>query len=278
MEPSVEIVFGTADGREEARLFSHQPLGIQFGNSMPIVVKSVHLGGQAQQLGIQRSWKVHSINGLSLATMSFCEAVKTLAGPVTALPCCMLVRDPPFHATSVAEFSAKFKSVIKKTQVVSVLKQYGFVAQTSKLWGDTGPLPELKLGIVDGHRDVCSPTYHTWYSLVGKIIVGEVAFKRCWMVERRLAHVRAMLHDPVKQELGKDYVQYFGKARFAHHGGPPGTTVRMDSWLAALSNAICCRALSPKLVAFILIFLEAPLLDEDAGKVRMTDMPLSANV
>merc|ERR1712008_136288 len=89
---------------------------------------------------------------------------------------------------------------------------------------------------------------------------------RRWVVERRLAHIRALLHDPVKRELGKEYDFHFRGAHFAHHGGPPGTTARMEAWLGALSRAIHAGELSPALVASILRFLEAPRLDEDAGQ------------
>jgi len=66
----------------------------------------------------------------------------------------------------------------------------------------------------------------------------------------------------VKQELEEEYLHHFQTARFARRGGPPGTTAKIEAWLAALSKVINSGKLSPALVASILCFLEAPLLQE----------------
>eukprot|EP00419_Tripos_fusus_P011064 CAMPEP_0172666238 /NCGR_PEP_ID=MMETSP1074-20121228/7690_1 /TAXON_ID=2916 /ORGANISM="Ceratium fusus, Strain PA161109" /LENGTH=381 /DNA_ID=CAMNT_0013482603 /DNA_START=1 /DNA_END=1146 /DNA_ORIENTATION=+ len=265
MQPQVELVFGTGNGERETKIFTHKPLGIQLGSKMPIVIKRLRLGSQAQQLGVKLGWQVHSINGTPLANMSFSEAITTLIESSASLRCFMLVRDPPLDAQSVARLRTKLGST-EAAAVVPVLQQYGFMAKHSKSWGTSGELPQLHLGMVDGHREISNPMHHTWYSIMGKLIVGRESPTRRWIVERRLAHVRALLYEPVKRELGIKYGHFFGKTPFAHHGRPPGTTARMASWLAALSKTIYCKALSPTLVASILRFLEAPLLDEDAGQ------------
>jgi len=271
------VLFDTGNGKQEVKVFIHRPLGIQFSSTMPVVVKRLQQGSQARQLGVQVGWEVKAINGTPLAKSSVCQAFATLTEPTVAFRRCMPVRDRPLDKQSVAKLSTKLKE-IKKTEVVAALKQYGFVAQTSKLWGSTGPLPELHLDMVGSSREISTSKRHTWYSMFCKVITGEGFSTRCWVVERRLAHIRALLHDPVKQELGEDYVQYFGKARFAHHGKPPGTTARVESWLAALSKAIHYRSLSPALVASILRFLEAPVLDEDAGRAMSEGEIVPSNV
>jgi len=184
------------------------------------------------------------------------------------LPRHMLVRKCPLEAKSTEQLSSKLKRV-EEAEVVPFLQQFGFVAQNADAWGEKAQRPQLVLGVIDGHRE---KGHHTWYAIIGKVQVapGTTSSTRRWEVERRLAHMRALLHDPVKQELGKKYDFHFKGAHFPHHGGPSGTTARMEAWLGALSRTIHAGKLSPILVASVLSFLEVPQLDEDAGQATVT--------
>jgi len=215
---------------------------------------------------VQLGWEVLSLNGNSLAGMTFQDAYDIFVTSADSLPRCMLVRRCPLGAKSTQQLASKLKRV-DEAEVVPFLLQFGFVALSADAWGDKAQRPELRLGVIDGHREKGHPR-HTWYSIIGKVQVtpGETSSTRRWVVERRLAHIRALLHDPVKRELGKEYDFHFKGGHFAHHGGPPGTTARMEAWLGALSRAIHAGELSPAIVASILRFLEAPQLDEDAGQ------------
>jgi len=197
--------------------------------------------------------------------MTIAQACATLHEASGPLRRCMLVRKPPLDAQSVTKLSAKLHS-FEEAESVPLLKRFGYAALSAKSWETTVELPELHLGMIDGCREISNPRHHTWYAINGKIITGKGATTRQWLVERRLAHIRTLLHHPVKQELGKAYSHHFEKARFACHGAPPGTFTRIASWLAALSKAINSKALPPALVATLLIFLEAPLLDESEGQ------------
>jgi len=75
---------------------------------------------------------------------------------------------------------------------------------------------------------------------------------------RRLTQLRECLHDPVKLHLGANYASHFGETPFAKHGGPKGTTARLSAWLATLSDLVNLGALSPGLVASVLVFFRGP--------------------
>jgi len=265
MEPQLTVIFCTRNGNEETKVFTERPLGMQFPNRMPIVIRRIREGSQAQQLGVEVGWTMHSVGCTPLAGMTISQACTMLRESSGPLPCCMLVRQPPLDAQSVPRLSAKLQS-IGENEVVPFLKRLGFMASTANSWNTRVDQPKLHLGMVNGCRVISNPQHHTWYAIAGRVDAGEASSTRHWLVERRLAHIRALLHDPVKQQLGKAYTYYFEKARFAHHGAPPGTAMRIASWLAALSEAINIMALAPALVASILRFLEAPLLDENAGQ------------
>jgi len=275
MEQQLKVVFCTNSGKEETKVFTEQPFGMLFPDRMPIIIKRIRPGSPAEQLGVELGWTIQSIGCTHLAGKTIKEACDALREATRALHCCMLVRKPPLDAQSVTRLSAKFKSV-GEADAVPILKRYGYVALTAKSWEMSVEQPELHLGMVDGYRVISTPEHHTWYAISGTVTAGKSSATRQWLVERRLAHIRTLLHDPVKQGLGKAYSQHFAKARFAHHGALPGTAMRLASWLAALSKAINSKALPPALVASILVFLEAPLLDENAGQVALTDESLRA--
>eukprot|EP00927_Polykrikos_kofoidii_P050446 TRINITY_DN44362_c0_g1_i1.p1 TRINITY_DN44362_c0_g1~~TRINITY_DN44362_c0_g1_i1.p1 ORF type:complete len:357 (-),score=28.19 TRINITY_DN44362_c0_g1_i1:131-1132(-) len=81
-----------------------------------------------------------------------------------------------------------------------------------------------------------------------------------WKAKRRLSHLRTHLYDVVRLEFGETaYAQHFANAPFALRGGVPGTSKRLNSWLAALCACINCGAAPPRIVSMFLLFLEPPL-------------------
>mmetsp|Transcript_69437 Transcript_69437/g.137292 ORF Transcript_69437/g.137292 Transcript_69437/m.137292 type:complete len:425 (+) Transcript_69437:62-1336(+) len=262
MEATLRIVFLTPDGDQAARIFTECPLGLTFRSKLPIVIKRVQDGSHAAQLGVKVGWAMQSINGQNLVGMTLLQAYNKFVCSSAPLRQCMLVRTAPLDAVRVETLSTKLKG-LEEIEVVPFLKQHGFQAESPASWGNNFPHPNLQFE-VHGHCKMGRFRPHTWYMIVGTVITGEASSMRRWAVKRRLEHVRVLLHDPIKQELGNEYDRHFQNARFARHGGPPGTTARMQLWFAALSQAILAGAVVPALVASILKFLEAPLLPEHA--------------
>jgi len=227
LEASLSMVFDTGSGKQETRVFTEQPLGLQFRSQMPITIKRIREGSQAEQLEVQLGWEVHSIGNKPLEGLTIAQASTLLRQGMAPLRRCMVIRRVPLDALSVADLSYKLKG-ITQAQVVPYLKQFGYNAQSARSWEPDAEHPELRLGMIDGHRKH-GKCKHTWYVLVGKMVATEVSSTHLWQVERRLAHIRAFLHDSVKQELGNAYNFYFETAHFAHFGGPPGTTARIGS-------------------------------------------------
>jgi len=271
MEAGFSLVFDTGSGEQETRVFTEQPFGIHFRNKMPIIIKGIREGSQAEQLEVQVGWKVHSIGGEPLEGLAVAQAFKLLRQAAAPLRQCMVIRRTPWDGKSIAALSYKLGST-GQAEVVPYLKQFRFNAQSPRSWEPDAEHPVLRLGMIDGHRKHCD-CKHTWYVMVGKLAAGVASSTQLWQVERRLAHIRAFLHDPVKQELGNEYKMYFETAPFAHVGGPPGTTARMGSWLKALSKAINVKILSPTFVAAIIRFMETPSLDTIAGHTLPVSEP-----
>eukprot|EP00419_Tripos_fusus_P005889 CAMPEP_0172685126 /NCGR_PEP_ID=MMETSP1074-20121228/20029_1 /TAXON_ID=2916 /ORGANISM="Ceratium fusus, Strain PA161109" /LENGTH=45 /DNA_ID= /DNA_START= /DNA_END= /DNA_ORIENTATION= len=44
------VVFGTTNGKEEIKVFTYLPLGLQFRPKMPVVIKRIQAGSQAEEL------------------------------------------------------------------------------------------------------------------------------------------------------------------------------------------------------------------------------------
>jgi len=257
MEAQLTLVFDTCTGKKERRIFTEQPLGMQFKSQMPITIKSIREGSQAEQLDVQLGWELRSVGDKLVKGMTIGQAIRMLRESAAPLRKCMVVRHAPLDALSAEELAFKLKKV-DEVEVVTYLKKFTFHAANPYSWEKGVEHPELRLGIVDGHRKH-SGCKHTWYVLIGKIAAGDASVTQQWQLERRLAHVRVLLHDPVKRELGNAYNWYFESSHFAHYGGPSGTTARMGAWLAALSKAINVKALTPILVAHVMRFLETPL-------------------
>lgn len=257
MEALLEVVFATGNGNKETMFFTEQPLGLKFRSGVPLVTNWIQNGSHAAELGVKLGWTALSINGEPLAGKTIYQAYSAFVQATAPLRQYMFVRRTPVTVMPVANLSASLKS-INEAEVVPFLEKHGFLAQCAKSWGDNSDRPLLHFE-VDGHREHGN---HTCYLISGKLSTREASSTRRWAVERRLAHLRALLHDPVKQELGSAYYHHFENAPFANRGGPPGTTAMIQTWLAALSKAIRAGTVSPALTAWTFHFLEAPSLYE----------------
>lgn len=238
---------------------------MEFVQRMPMSITMVN--GEAGEVGVQRGWIIKAVGGESFEALDFESAFRCFKQAITHLKVEFLVRDCPMGDASVDALMAKVGPV-GPSEVPALLKRYGYSASSASAWEEGAARPEIKLGMIDGHREKGMPYVHTWYALHGSLTTAatasQVSSRVRWQVERRLAHLRAMLHDPVKCALGKDYDECFASAHFAHHAGPPGTTMRLEAWLRALASWINSGKASPSLVALILRFLEAPDVAETA--------------
>eukprot|EP00439_Symbiodinium_sp_Y106_P022781 s2332_g2.t2 len=157
---------------------------------------------------------------------------------------------------------------------------YGYRILTNRTWADcpvAGQTPILSLTVMQhieqaghtwyvvscelmlfnaGERDLCS---HSCALHVGTLacMIDDVLK---WEAPRRLAQLRADLHDRVKFSMEpKEYKALFEEAPFAHAGGPSGTTLRLSNWLSALAASINKLSVTPAVASFTLTFLHAPL-------------------
>eukprot|EP00928_Gymnodinium_smaydae_P063075 TRINITY_DN4676_c0_g1_i1.p1 TRINITY_DN4676_c0_g1~~TRINITY_DN4676_c0_g1_i1.p1 ORF type:complete len:161 (+),score=39.51 TRINITY_DN4676_c0_g1_i1:112-594(+) len=120
---------------------------------------------------------------------------------------------------------------------------------------ERGLLPEI-LFRVQAHRE---ENGHTHYVVEGSLApCGAVERELRWSTAKRLGHLRAQLHEPLKKALGKDYSSHFRETPFAHHCGLPGTTKRLDAWCQTLAVCMSTGMLSPPLIAQVLRELDAP--------------------
>lgn len=229
---------------------------------------------EALDLGVQKGWVVKSIGGEAVEAWDFKTAYEHFKQAIEPLKAEFLVRDCPVDDASVSSMSAKVGPV-EPSEVPAFLKRYGYHASSDSTWDEGALKPDLLLGVIDGHREKGIPVAHTWYALQGRFTPAslrgmEATHSTRWQVERRLAHLRSLLHQPVKRELAKEYDTVFANAHFAHHAGPPGTTNRLEAWLRALCKIINSGQASPSLVALTLRFLEAPDIEEANRAQGMT--------
>jgi len=147
------------------------------------------------------------------------------------------------------------------------LDAYGYEASGPKSWKvtpctDSSKSPQITLGI-PGHEEVDG---HTKYFVECSLSIPSFP-SLSWKVKRRLSQLREHFHSHIKTELGeKTYDRVFGEARFASHGGLPGTTSRLDNWFSALAACINRGQAPPSVIAIVLHFLEAPPGEADRDR------------
>jgi C-terminal processing protease CtpA/Prc len=82
----IEFETSSASTPLQTVLFNHRPLEFTFMKDMPMVVKSVSPGGNADTLGVQVGWKVKSLGGVDIADMDYDDAIGILKQRTQALP------------------------------------------------------------------------------------------------------------------------------------------------------------------------------------------------
>eukprot|EP00930_Biecheleria_cincta_P085598 TRINITY_DN74981_c0_g1_i1.p1 TRINITY_DN74981_c0_g1~~TRINITY_DN74981_c0_g1_i1.p1 ORF type:complete len:354 (+),score=35.03 TRINITY_DN74981_c0_g1_i1:78-1064(+) len=211
------------------------------------------------------------------------------------------------------EDTADLPAPLTGSSVYSFLEPFGYMANNEQQWQST-PAPELLIKVT-GHSTSgkhtlytleCSLRHHPQrrradqqLALDPKAIIGtaasdssssrstadsstdpDEASNLSWSVARRLVHLRAGLHDPVKRQLGSSYEPYFCKVPFAHRLRPAGTTARLDAWCSRLAYCISSKLVPPVIAANTLRLLGAPqprlAHKPDYGAVETTTGPLFA--
>eukprot|EP00930_Biecheleria_cincta_P061918 TRINITY_DN47466_c0_g1_i1.p1 TRINITY_DN47466_c0_g1~~TRINITY_DN47466_c0_g1_i1.p1 ORF type:complete len:291 (+),score=51.57 TRINITY_DN47466_c0_g1_i1:55-927(+) len=81
-----------------------------------------------------------------------------------------------------------------------------------------------------------------------------------WTRQARLADLREHLHDPLKDARPEEYKRIFKNTPFASRGGIPGTTDRLNAWMATLASwCTTPHSMPASTISFILRFLQAPV-------------------
>ncbi|CAL1139661.1 unnamed protein product [Cladocopium goreaui] len=142
--------------------------------------------------------------------------------------------------------------------VALFLDPFGFQASTQMDWQKGTENPEFTIR-VHGHSTCGRHLHyiiecHLWR---GKKTPEERPWVE-WKVSRRLAHLRAGLHDLVKHYLGSSYQTYFCQVPFAHRLRPVGTTGRLDRWCSRMAVCLSSRLVPPIVAANVLRVLGAP--------------------
>lgn len=177
--------------------------------------------------------------------------------------------------------SSPARSILGKSDFVPLaplviapyLEPYGYAAIDDKTWrvrpgtlaATHAAVPRMELRVA-GHEEVDG---RTMYTIACSLI--DMSVRTDWVTKRRLVQLREDLHDSVKAELGDDYQSHFANAPFAHKGGVPGTTARLDTWFSTLADCISRGQAPPVVVALVLYFLEAPEPEKCSDLVRQLD-------
>lgn len=166
-----------------------------------------------------------------------------------------------------ADFGQDYANSTKKFFRPKYLRAYGYQVEESGAWGRTDPgqgRPFLDFAVT-GHEEGKEKTiYSIECSLTRSAPVGsappiaESGPKLTWRCGMRLCHLRAQLHDWIKEKLGPIYVDRFKATKFASHGAPKGTTARLNAWFTTLANIINDRTCPPEIACWVFHMLYAP--------------------
>lgn len=144
--------------------------------------------------------------------------------------------------------------------VTLFLDPFGFQASNQMDWQKGTENPEFTVRV---HGHSTGPGRHLHYIIQCHLWRGKKTDPEDrpwveWKVSRRLAHLRAGLHDLVKHYLGSSYQTYFCQVPFAHRLRPVGTTGRLDRWCSRLAVCLSSRLVPPIVAANVLRVLGAP--------------------
>jgi hypothetical protein len=146
-------------------------------------------------------------------------------------------------------------------EVAPYLAEYGYAVADQGTWKTStcdSQHPFLSFR-VSQHFEAAR---HTWYIVESCVVMADCRDENSnimWLAPRRLEHLRRDLHDMVKSTFGERlYARCFEGARFAPHGGLPGTTAHLHRWFDALASCINSKVAPPLVAAVTFRALEAP--------------------
>jgi len=218
--------------------------------------------GEAEDIGVEVGWQILRVGDQDLVGLSFEAACRALWDGAKDLSESMIMRQYPPDTASIANMILWWRPPAP-FQAVEILQSFGYSALGPKKWNDVTQ-PSIGLQLARKHVVAASDGDggQAWYDIHGRLSSDAYTQDWLWIVPRRQMHLRRLLHDPVRLELGRAYDQHFKTERFAVSGRPPSTPVKLGTWLATLAQVINSCQLSPALTAAILCFLEAPQMVE----------------
>eukprot|EP00929_Paragymnodinium_shiwhaense_P122934 TRINITY_DN9625_c0_g1_i2.p1 TRINITY_DN9625_c0_g1~~TRINITY_DN9625_c0_g1_i2.p1 ORF type:complete len:257 (+),score=32.90 TRINITY_DN9625_c0_g1_i2:77-847(+) len=160
---------------------------------------------------------------------------------------------------------------IRDHEVSEYLARYAYGASDHLRW-QKDPIfrPVITLGVT-GHDEIVSDALesHTNYHIDATFSIW--SFKNArepparWRISRRLCWLRVEVHDQVKSMMQdmkgtsfEDYPTFFKDCNFAHHGGLPGTTKKLDAWFRRLAEGVNKRIVPPRVAAVLMNQLRTP--------------------
>mmetsp|Transcript_36726 Transcript_36726/g.78143 ORF Transcript_36726/g.78143 Transcript_36726/m.78143 type:complete len:238 (-) Transcript_36726:128-841(-) len=85
-KPQEAVFIFEHEGIRTPVTFKRSPAGVNFNNSVPVVVDNVFIDGYAESLGVQKNWNLVAIDGQKLQDMSFEVAAAMIQSTLNALP------------------------------------------------------------------------------------------------------------------------------------------------------------------------------------------------
>mmetsp|Transcript_66483 Transcript_66483/g.142260 ORF Transcript_66483/g.142260 Transcript_66483/m.142260 type:complete len:127 (+) Transcript_66483:79-459(+) len=82
----VQFLFQSPDGVQHKMTFTSRPVGMTYVNSVPVVIKSVQPGMQAEKSGVKEKWILLSVNGQDIAGTDFSGATSKIKEALMTLP------------------------------------------------------------------------------------------------------------------------------------------------------------------------------------------------
>lgn len=187
--------------------------------------------------------------------------------------------EPPHSELWLLAAEWTVRSTPPNRESMALMRSFGYKPKDSSTWE--------QITLLGGDKHIAEPTGHvelrlhphahveraghTWY-LVECMIYNRNGWadrtNSSWRAPRRLSQLRA-LHDVLKENLGAAYDGHFRRAQFASHGGPPGTTGRLNVWLGTLARLINECEISPANAAMAFKFFGASTRLPDTSAVPL---------
>jgi len=263
---TLEVLFQPLGGSPVEKIFKHKPLGIIYRIETPTVVSFVM--GEAEDAGVEAGWQILRVGNQDINGMSFEAVCRAFWEGAKDLTESLIMRDHPPDTTSIANMILWWRPP-DPLQAAEILQTFGYSALGPTKWKDvTQPSVSLQLTrkhVIAGQE---SDGAHAWYDIHGRLSRDSYSQDWSWVVPRRQVHLRRLLHDPVRLELGGAYDHLFRTERSTPSPRPQSTAVKLGAWLKTLAELINSCRLSPALTAAVLTFLEAPQICETHTRNR----------